>query len=165
MLLRTRYPAFNSSDIDDVMIIALARLWIARGRHLPERSSLKTNFFRIADNVARDVLKSGWCRARALEVPLDDGQAAAISWRESDDALAEPPADTQLHHRLREIIDGLPDAYRTIVLADACAPGRVASAEMLAQELQLPPKTVRVYRSRAMNAIRVALRKLGYEVP
>jgi hypothetical protein len=41
-------------------------------------------------------------------------------------------------------------------LADACATGRVASAEFLSQELQLPAGTVRVYRHRAV----IALRKL-----
>ena len=34
------------------MIIAVTRLWTVRNRYEQERSSLKTYFFRIADNVA-----------------------------------------------------------------------------------------------------------------
>ena len=66
---------------------------------------------------------------------------------------------------LRAVLDRLPDAYRTIVLADAAAPGRVASAEFLSQELQIPTGAVRVYRHRAMKAIRTALEQAGYKLP
>jgi DNA-directed RNA polymerase specialized sigma24 family protein len=66
---------------------------------------------------------------------------------------------------LRSIIERLPDSYRHIILADACARDRVASARFLAEELEIPEGTIRVYRKRAMSALRSEMRKLGYEVP
>lgn len=73
-LLRCRYPVFNAEDIEDVVIIAMARLWKARDRFDAKKASLKTFLFRIADNVARDVVKSGWYRARSREVLLDESR-------------------------------------------------------------------------------------------
>src|SRR5947209_8750141 len=59
-------------DIEDVLAIALYRLW--RGRHLyrPDKASLPVWFYRIADNVVKDVLRSGWHKARRMEVHLPD---------------------------------------------------------------------------------------------
>ena len=167
-LLRSRYPVFNAEDIEDVVIIAMARLWKARCRFDAERASLKTFLFRIADNVARDVLKSGWYRARNLEVWLDEKLVVGPERGDQKEAASEtqndaPPAE--LVRDLRAILDRLPDAYRTVVLADACAPGRVASAEFLSQELQIPVGTVRVYRHRAMKAIRTAFEQAGCKLP
>jgi RNA polymerase sigma factor (sigma-70 family) len=170
-LLRARYLAFDAADIDDVVIIALTRLWTVRHRYEREKSSLKTFFFRIADNVARNVLRCGWYQARNLEVVLDDRHVAPGSGDASSGADAScgagagSPGSSQLLQDLRTIINELPDNYRRIILADGCSPDRVASAELLSQELQIPAGTVRVYRNRAMNAIRVALQKLGYKLP
>jgi len=167
-LLRARYPVFNAEDIEDVVLIAMARLWKARDRFDAARASLKTFLFRIADNVARDVLKSGWYRARNLEVWLDENLVAGPKRNEqaavaSEEQGQSPPSE--IVRDLRTILDQLPDAYRTIVLADACAPGRVASAEFLSQELQIPVDTVRVYRHRAMKAIRTAFEQAGCKLP
>ena len=167
-LLRSRYHVFNAEDIEDVVVIALVRLWKARDRFDPKKASLKTFFFRIADNVARDVLKSGWYRARSLEVWVDQGQITreerVNAWRETPETRnALPPS--KLVVSLRDIIARLPDTYQTIVLADASAPGRVASAGFLSQGLQVQTGAVRVYRHRAMKAIRTALEKAGYRLP
>ena len=88
-----------------------------------------------------------------------------MRWQLRRCARRSPGTLAQLLKDIRKVIDELPESYRKIILADACAAERVASAKMLAQELQIPPKTVRVYRSRAMNAIRATLRKLGYKLP
>jgi RNA polymerase sigma factor (sigma-70 family) len=175
-LLRARYLSFDAADIDDVVIIALTRLWTVRHRYEREKSSLKTFFFRIADNVARNVLKCGWYQARILEVDLNDrhvvpGTVVSDAGDDSSDAGVVcgagvgPQGNSQLLEDLRTIIDELPENYRRIILADGCSPDRVASAELLSQELQIPAGTVRVYRNRAMNAIRVSLQKLGYKLP
>jgi len=167
-LLHLRYPVFNAEDIEDVVIIATARLWKARDRFDAERASLKTFLFRIADNVARDVLKSGWFRARNLEVWLDERLFARPETGEQREEASETRGESSpsgVVKVLRAILDRLPDVYRTIILADACAPGRVASAEFLSQELQIPAGAVRVYRHRAIKAIRTAFEQAGYEVP
>ena len=128
------------------------------------KGSLAALFYRIADNIVRNLLqKTGWHRLRLQEVRLED-------WTESMAALPRPvdagPSDAAaIRQDLQSVIDSLPAAYRYIVLADATAKDRVASAELIAEELEIPAGTVRVYRNRAMNAIRGKLRALGYEVP
>ncbi len=165
-LLRARYSVFNAEDVEDVVIVAMARLWKNRDRFDAERASLRTFLFRIADNVARDVIKSGWYRARNLEVWLDETLFVGRDGGEKAEATSETPVvPSKLVQDLRAILERLPDTYRTIVLADACAPGRVASAEFLAQELQIPAGAIRVYRHRAMKAIRTAFEQAGYELP
>jgi len=169
-LLRARYPSFNVHDIEDLLIVAMTRLWRARARYDKSKSSPRTYFFRIADNVARNVLKSGWHKVRRLEVELGEKQferAGSPSQTKAMDAANESTSgsNSELSQRLREIIDKLPEAYRQIVIADACAYSDVASSDLLSQELQLPAGTIRVYRNRAMKSIRTSLRNLGYEVP
>ena len=160
--LRSRYSILTAEDVEDIAIIAMIRLWKVRLRFDSARASLRTYFARIADNVARCLISSGWAKARQLEVPLDVREFAAAA---GEDRRDETPRDASLMHKLGQALDQLPEAYRTILLADACAPGRVASAEFLSQELQIPAGTVRVYRHRAVTAIRRWLAEAGCIIP
>jgi RNA polymerase sigma factor (sigma-70 family) len=148
--------------VEDILIIAMIRLWKGRVRFDPERASLRTYFARIADNMARCLISSGWAKTRQLEVPLDVREFAVAS---NEDRRDETSQDASLMHKLGQALDQLPEAYRTILLADACASGRVASAEFLSQELQIPAGTVRVYRHRAVTAVRRLLAEAGCKVP
>src|SRR5437763_745411 len=72
-LLTQKYRGSQTpEDIEDVLAVALYRLW--RGRHLyqPAKASLQVWFYRIADNVVKDVLRSGWHKARQLEINVPD---------------------------------------------------------------------------------------------
>ena len=149
--LRLRYSILTAEDVEDVVVIASVRLWAVRERFDAEKASLRTWFARIADNAARRLIASGWARARQLEVSLDELEHPATSDNRNFD---EPAEETCQARQVRQALDRLPEAYRTILLADACANGRVASAEFLSQELQIPVGTVRVYRHRAVKAIR-----------
>ncbi len=160
--LRSRYSILTAEDVEDIVIIAMIRLWKGRARFDATRASLRTYFARIADNVARCLISSGWAKTRQLEVPLDVQECAATS---NEDCRDETPQDASLIQRLGQALDQLPEAYRTILLADACAPGRVASAEFLSQELQIPAGTVRVYRHRAVTTIRRLLTEAGSRIP
>jgi RNA polymerase sigma factor (sigma-70 family) len=164
-LLRRRYSVLNDHDIEDVLASALFRLWRYRKQLDTTRGSLGTLLLRIADNIVRDLFKEGWRKLRLHE-------ASALDPRELPSlfvpgAAVDPSVreNGQLCDDLRAIIDRLPDAYRFIVLADANARDRVASAEMISEELEIPAGTVRVYRNRAMATIRRELRQLGYKVP
>jgi RNA polymerase sigma factor (sigma-70 family) len=165
-LLRARYPSFNEHDVEDVLIVALYRIWRNRRRFDPQKGRLGAYFFRTADRVAQDVLRSGWHKARRMEVALPAHPPSDLA-----EAAVKAPEDggvafsAQMLDDVREVIDKLPVAYRQIVVADACARDRVASAELLADELDVSPTTVRVYRNRAMQTIRTELRKRGYDVP
>ncbi len=160
--LRSRYAILTAEDVEDIVVIAMIRLWKVRDRFDAARASLRTYFARIADNVARSLISSGWAKARLLEVPLHMREIAAAS---NDDLRDQAPQDASLMRKLGQALSQLPEAYRTILLADACAPGRVASAEFLSQELQIPTGTVRVYRHRAVTTIRRLLAEAGCKVP
>jgi RNA polymerase sigma factor (sigma-70 family) len=160
--LRSRYSILTAEDVEDVVVIASVRLWAVRERFDAEKGSLRSWFARIADNVARRLIESGWARTRRLEVPLDELQHPATS---DNRIFDEPAEETRQASQVRQALDRLPEAYRTILLADAYATGRVASAELLSQELQIPVATVRVYRHRAVKAIRRLLTERGKEVP
>ena len=167
--LRRRYCILNENDVEDVVATALYRLWAYRKRLDLAKGSLAALFYRIADNVVRNLFKTGWHRLRLQEVRLEDWtEAVELPDRSIDPdrpVEGEPSDAGKIRQDLQIIIDSLPAAYRYIVLADATAKDRVASAELIADELEIPAGTVRVYRNRAMNAIRGKLRALGYNVP
>jgi RNA polymerase sigma factor (sigma-70 family) len=158
--LRSRYSFLTAEDVEDVIVMASIRLWRHRHRFNAARGSLRTWFARIADNVARRLIETGWARTRSLEVPLDELRCTAVT---DSRYRADPAEETSHANRIRQALECLPEAYRTILLADACATDRVASADFLSQELQLPAGTVRVYRHRAVIALRKLLAESGCE--
>jgi RNA polymerase sigma factor (sigma-70 family) len=168
-ILRSRFQGvLNAGDIDDVLSIALFKLWQVRENYDGMKSSLRVWFLRIAENAARDVLKFGWHKARRKEVstepprlaeytdPRKNGRPETIE----SEMLARPK-----HSDLREILENLPEHWRRILLADALARDSVASSEYLAAELDLPASSVPVYRKRAIEKVRKELRRRGHEVP
>ena len=167
--LRRKYVVLNVPDIEDILAIALARLWKLREKFDPARGSLKATFYRLADHVVQDLFRHNWHKARRCEVSLQDISPTEL--KKSLETACSPetarldPERTQRQADMREIVENLPAPYRHIVLADACARDRVASAELLAEELEIPEATVRQYRKRAMATIRSELRRRGYSIP
>jgi len=151
--------ALGSADVDDVVAIASHRLWKYRAK-LAGVESPRAWYLRIADNVARDVLRYGWQKARQLEVRTER------EWLES---LAQPMEVTpvpnegrcDLTKALREIVATLPEVQRQIVWADALHSNGPVPSDALARELEIPQGTVRVYRKRALEKIRREIEKRG----
>ena len=170
-VLRQKFDGvLTREDIEDVVSIALDRLWQSRQRYDDRRGSLKTWLFAIAENAARDVLKLGWHKARELECDLGkDFDVDQLPCAATDDPPSEQPRAAKSPSRaeadLRDIVEALPEVQRRIVSTDAHAKDRVASSEWLAEELGIPVGTVRVYRKRAMDRIRAEMRKRGHDVP
>ena len=158
-LLCKRYVgALDDSDVDDIVQTATHRMW-AHSEKLPELRSPKAWFLRVADNVAKDVLRYGWQKARKLEVPADPEWLN--SFPEKPHLLPDPDEvpEESLVKALREIVAMLPEAQRRIVWADALNPHGPIPSEKLAKELDIPPGTVRVYRKRGLEKIRTELEK------
>ncbi|MEZ5299644.1 MAG: sigma-70 family RNA polymerase sigma factor [Verrucomicrobiales bacterium] len=162
-ILVSRYPgAISAPDAEDVLAAAVARLWRNRERFDPGRGSLRAWFFRIADNAARDFLRAGWRKAQSLEITGDGGWIDAIAapnghafpGTEAEDT--EPRAE-EPNPALHEALQALPEVQRRIVWADALHAGGPAPSDALAEELGIPPGTVRVYRKRALDRLRRAL--------
>ena len=55
--LRRRYFILNENDVEDVLATALYRLWASRERLDLAKGSLAALFYRIADNVVRNLFK------------------------------------------------------------------------------------------------------------
>lgn len=79
VLGRKYQGVLQAADVEDVLSVALYRVWKNRTRYDDAKGALRTWFFRIADNAARDVLKHGWFKARRMEVGTDPGALAAYS--------------------------------------------------------------------------------------
>lgn len=177
LLARKYCGVLGEGDFEDVLAIALFRVWQHRERFDPGRASLKAWFYRIATNAARDVLRYGWHKARSLEVSYEAASLASVSVStspeteagdvfssdesemESDDV--ENPEHEEVRQLLREVLATLSEKQRRIVLADAASKeGKVPSQE-LSDELGIPPATVRVYRRRAIEKLRKELDRRG----
>ncbi len=135
-------------------------MWQHRARFDPKLASLRVWFFRIAENLARDVLKHGWHKARQLEMSTEPRLLAEVIDRrpngDSDHAAVdgELPALRVPPELLRELLALLPENQRRIVLADADSRDGLVASHDLASELGIPASTVRVYRRRALERLR-----------
>jgi len=169
--LVAKYQDFTAQDAEDILSIAIHKLWENRQQYDESHGSLRTYLFKIADNTAKDVYKVGWQKAKRLPVDFGiDNDVNLIS-------EVPPPNETKRKRKDREkkekreiedlnaVIDELPDKQRRIIRSDAHAKDRVSDSSKLADELGIPIGTVRVYRSRAWNSIRNKMKQLGYELP
>lgn len=149
---------FSATDLEDVLAMALFRLWQHRERFDPSKASLRVWFFRIAENIARDVFKHGWHKARQLERIYELEALADVPDPRSDhDPIDVEPVLTLPIQQLREVIALLPEAQRLIVLADAASREGIVPSQDLSKELGIPASTVRVYRRRALERLRKEL--------
>ncbi len=182
LLRRKFFGPLTDTDFEDILAVALFRMWQYRTRYDPSRATLRVWFFRIAENVTKDVQRHGWQKARQLEVSFEPlALSAVIDHRtleagsidgSSDDGstgqLATPaenkvPGALPIVEHLMEVLKLLPDAQRRILLADAeSADGKVVSQD-LASELGISASTIRVYRRRALEKVRSELDRRGWE--
>jgi RNA polymerase sigma-70 factor (ECF subfamily) len=154
-LAKRYFSVLGSADIDDILAVATHKAWRFRERFDPEKGSLRTWFFRIADNVARDVLRVGWFKARQLEIVAEKSYLEALPAPDGGELSRRP--DSAAAEAIREILAGLPVNQRRIVWADALAGTTKPSSRDLARELGLTVGSVRVYRAKAMRKIREEL--------
>lgn len=172
-LLRQRYGGpLTATDFEDVLATALFRVWQHRARFDPQKASLRVWLFRIAENLARDVLKHGWQKSRQLELSTEPARLAETVDRRSPatqdetDCDAARPIDAVVSTELmREVLALLPDKQRRIVLADADSRDGTVASHQLARELGIPPGTVRVYRRRALERLRREMELRGVLIP
>ena len=163
--LRRKYQLLTEQDVEDVLAIAIHRLWKFRSRFQPEKASLRAFFYRVADHVACDVFRHGWYQAKLLETRGNVPEEIEARIVKQSESLTLTDETKLLQQDLAQVIEKLPIPYRKIVMADAYAKDRVASAKYLADELEISEGTVRVYRSKAMKTIRAEMSKLGHEFP
>jgi len=170
-LLHTKFTLHRGvlayEDIEDVVVIALRRLWDARKSYDDVQQSLRVWLYCIAENVAKDVKKLGWHKASKLE------RRPGKAWLEEHPQCAAPEAvevvdgkvESKERSDLRAAVNKLPDVQRRIILADSVSRDEVASSADLAADVGIPVANVKVYRQRAMATIRKEMRRLGHNIP
>lgn len=166
----TRMRLLRYEDIEDVVSIALHRLWEARADYNDRKQKLRVWLYCIAENVAKDVLKHGWHKAWRLERNpgsdwLDEKQDHSCPDPATPPSGKEKRAQSKLAADLEKSLNKLSHDYRVIVLADAEARDGKASNDFLADELGIPAAHIRVYRPRAYAALRKEMKKLGHDIP
>lgn len=146
-----------ANDLDDILTVALYRLWRNRHRFDASQGTLHGWFRRIALNVAQDRLRQILLRPEALLDParLDTLTAASN--------LAPPQYRPQPHLRklLRRYLQQLSEQQRRILLKDAASPEGTAPNLSLSEELGVSPSTVRAYRARARKRLRRLVARSG----
>lgn len=161
LLIKRFHGLLREADAEDVMVVALQRVWLHRARFDATRGSLRAWFYRIADHTARDWLKRGWQKARMLEVVPDECFWEQVECRTPEQTVTVHPSTREM---VRGLIDALPEVQRRIVWADAlCPDGGPASSEWLATELGIPTGTVRVYRKRGLDRLRTLMTERGLQ--
>ena len=179
LLRRKFFGPLTDTDFEDILAVALYRMWQYRTRYDASRASLRVWFFRIAENVTKDVLRHGWQKARQLEVTFEPLALSAVIDHRTQESRTNDSSPDSTHQSnnpdqqdseprpigedLVEVLQLLPETQRKILLADAeSTDGKVAS-QALASELGIPASTIRVYRRRALEKVRSEMDRRGWE--
>jgi RNA polymerase sigma-70 factor (ECF subfamily) len=142
--------ALADADYDDILSIALFRLWQRRPRFDPSQARLDRWFYVLARNAALDLLRH---RKRRQEESLGDN-ADAIPAR---DLTTTGTRHEQLRVDLSRALEQVSDTDKRILFSG------LPEAE-LSRELGLRPGTIRVRRLRTKLKLKVSLRKMGHVI-
>jgi RNA polymerase sigma factor (sigma-70 family) len=146
--LKGSFPSVR--DVDDVVQESYLRIWRTRALH-PIQSA-KSFLFRVARNIALDVVR------RERRSPVTDvGDLDALGYMESTARSDAATLDDRIE-LLTDIIAGLPERRRTIVIL--CKFRRM-TADAVAQQLSLSRRTVENQLYRAVRDIENQLRARG----
>lgn len=161
-----RYHLFSTEDLEDIVCEAIKRLWAKRERYDDSQGSIKALLYRIADNVAKDILKSGWQklqgeREHCADVPLEK---LAIVYPDEDEDEVSEDYDSPFNVDLREIVKSLPEVQQKIIWAFASAQEGEINAGIIGKELGYTAVTIRVYHKRAKDKIRAEMKKRGHDI-
>jgi RNA polymerase sigma factor (sigma-70 family) len=162
-VLQSRFPSLGPY-IEDLLADSLSRLWLKRDTFDPEKGSLAGWWLTIAENAARDMLRARWQKTRHREISLGDTDASEPAESDpcSDASPPEPPSAEET--ALAEILEGLSQEDRQIILRYASTNGEGSWATDLARELKIPAGRIRVKRLRILKAIRAELKRRGHPV-
>jgi RNA polymerase sigma factor (sigma-70 family) len=148
--LRGRFPMLDAADLDDVLSTALLRLWTRRSRYDPNRSAIGTWFYVIARNVAVDFLRA------------EHGEKTATTASPESTSTKEPRWSKAAYDAVCEILAGLEEVDRQIVLAYVHWGPQPEFDQTLSRELGTTPGNIRTKRSRLMKRIRNELAARGF---
>lgn len=166
--LAGKYSSFSLEDIEDIICEAIKRLWEKRRNYKESEGSVRGLLYKIADNIAKDILKSPRFEFRqrinnSPNLPLEEIAQRYFSSNEDKDALSEDH-DPKLSKDLNESLKTLSEVQRKILLAYALAPDGKINSPVIGRELGIPAVTVRVYHQRAKEKVRAEMKKRGHHL-
>lgn len=134
----------------------LEHLWEKRNSYKPEEGSLRQWIIAMAQNLAKDILKSKRHKSKLLQAQ-HGYEGLALERRE------EPSAPCPKARQLDEILAALPPYDREIILEHARTDGAGQWAVELGEKLGIRAGTIRVKRLRIKERIKRAFQDRGYE--
>ncbi len=164
--LGRKYRSFSIEDLEDIVCEAIKRLWEKRKEYSDSQGSVKALLYRIADNIAKDLLKFGWKKLQEkreywANESLEDLATIYPSQDKDEDSK---DCDSPLNVDLREIVNNLPVVQQKIIWAFALAPEGEINATIIGKDLGYPATTIRVYLKRAKETIRDEMKKRGHNI-
>lgn len=165
--LSGKYPSFSPQDLEDIVCEAIKRLWAKRHEYNDSKGSVRCLLYRIADNCAKDILKSGRQKLQNMSKSLYDDsleEMVAVECGDEDESDKANDYNSKISKDLRAIVEKLPDIQQKIVRAFALAPEGEINASILSKELGYPAGTIRQYLKRARDTIRVEMKKRGHDL-
>lgn len=151
--LRSRFHSvLNEADIEDVLSMALFKLWRERHRFDPARSRLDAWFYLLARNLAIDLLRR---KSRSLEFNAMPLPAASLASQPGESSSIESAARRALKSDLQLALLKLSEDDQRILLSDK-------SSRELSSELGISEASVRVRRFRLLKRLKLMLQEMEH---
>lgn len=148
-----RYFLANPQEAEDVTQEVLIRFW--RHHDRLEETGVKSWLMKVTRNACFDRLRKHRSAARVFDERVDEEVVeAASSTAPSPERAAQ---DADLRHRLEEAVRDLAEPYRSVVILREIQDFKYRE---IAEALELPLNTVRVYLHRGRRRLREQMREV-----
>ena len=177
-IIAMNYPRLDEATVEDVVSEAIVQFWAWRANYDPEKASLQTCIYRIADHVAIELVtgRRKWQKARKKEAGGDAYRPDLVEKKHLiDTALDEIEAKkSPLLQNLAEAFTKLSPVERDIwwAFAKAASNDHELDAGGLGIELgrihnggvPYPAGTIRTYKSRAKQRLQLEMKRRGFNL-
>jgi len=153
-LARRFRDVLDQHDVDECLNHAAWKLWRFANKFDPDRGSLGTWFYKVAEREVYDLIRNR--PSGTLPLEFDPGATPRVAWG----STSRHP-NGALINDLNAVIDMLPKVQKAVILADIAA-GERADDEGLAARLKTSVNSIRVSRHKAKKRIALELGKRGH---
>lgn len=154
-----KFRYLTRSEIEDAVAESLFNAWRLHGDYDPARAPLYRWLLAFADHAASNLARSPDVRVRAMQaaIQLDEFAAPVSSPRTADEPDAEAARRAKIVETVRAALAALPERVGLVIKADAYSSDGHACTAALAEEIGVAAATVRDYRRRGRQKLKVKL--------